>query len=145
MIDTIIVILFLTVDVATCIYSRRNVNNGNDFHDSGTQPGCNGKHDDNEKLWCRLWPFWWMRKICRAGLRSACVQSQCLLLRPAVLSFISEPGGRGCDDRSNRLDGAVKVWKLLTTAMIDSGRLLLSFFVLHWRFILLPIANESWI
>ena len=65
-----------------------------------------------------------MRKTCRAGLRSACVQSQCLLLRPAVLSFISEPGGRGCDDRSNRLDGAVKVWKLLTTAMIDPGRFL---------------------
>lgn len=86
-----------------------------------------------------------MMKTCRIGLRPACVQSQCLILRPAVLSFIGEPGGRGCDDRSNRLDGAVKVWEiLLTTSMIDLGRLLLSFFViLHWRFILLPIANEG--
>lgn len=50
MIDTLIVILFLTVDVATCIYSSRKVNNGNDFHDSSTQPGCNGEDDDNEKL-----------------------------------------------------------------------------------------------
>lgn len=53
MIDTLIVVLFLTVDVATSIYSRRNATNRNDSHDSGTVRGGNGG-DDNEKSWVDL-------------------------------------------------------------------------------------------